>query len=114
MTRDDYRALMQRALDEPHGLKLTFSSDQEFRRARRKLYSLREQGRREGDRRFDNLSVCRRAPETLLIFARDKLPSPIDDGIAPAAASLSEAELPQGFRRPRGEKHRRALPAIWR
>lgn len=49
MTPGDYAALLDRALGEPHGLKLTFANGAEVLSARRRLYKLRDQRRESGD-----------------------------------------------------------------
>ncbi len=51
MTRDDYLALLQRALSTPHGVALEFGDWVKAERARRRIYSLRDALRRSGDRR---------------------------------------------------------------
>lgn len=111
MTPDDYTALLDRALGEPHGLKLTFTSLSDVIRARRKLYKLRDQRRESGDARFDLLSFVRKSPATLLLIRRDQLPGPVSEGIMPAASPLTTAELPSRLNQPRGPQRRR--PRLW-
>jgi hypothetical protein len=55
MTRDDYLALLDRALASPHGLRLAYGDGQTAHRVRAKLYHIREEIRAElrGDRQSD-------------------------------------------------------------
>jgi hypothetical protein len=55
MTRDDYLALLNRALASPHGIRLAYGDGQTARRVRAKLYSIRDEIRAElrGERQSD-------------------------------------------------------------
>jgi hypothetical protein len=55
MTRDDYLALLDRALASPHGIRLTYGDGQTAHRVRAKLYSIRDDIRAElrGKRQTD-------------------------------------------------------------
>ena len=57
MTRDDYLALLRRALATPHGVALDFDDWVKAERARGRLYRLRSALRRAGDTSFDDLSL---------------------------------------------------------
>ena len=113
MTPDEYLALMQRALSEPHGLRVTFDSPLQVLRARRKLYKLRAKAQVAGNHALDSLAICARPPSTLLIVPRDKLNSPpIDDGVMPGTAPLSAADVPLRLNRPRGPARRHPMPPL--
>ena len=107
MTSNEYVALMERALSEPHGLKLQFASYVEACAARKRLYKLREKALE----RFEVLSICHRSPCELLIFSRDKLSlPPRNDSIRPERiASAEVSDMPRTFSRPSGISRRRRL-----
>lgn len=111
MMQDEYAALLERALGETHGLKLTFPSPSDVIRARRKLYKLRDQRREAGDARFELLSFVRKSPTDLLLIRRDQLPAPVSDGLLPATSPLRPAELPSRLNQPRGPGHCRSRRA---
>jgi hypothetical protein len=51
MTRDDYLAILKRALSSPHGIRLTYPDDLTAKRVRAKLYAIRGQVRLGDQRR---------------------------------------------------------------
>ena len=55
MTRDDYFALLKRALASPHGIRLAYGDGQTAHRIRAKLYHIRDEIRAElrGKRQSD-------------------------------------------------------------
>ena len=98
MTRDDYMALLQRALSTPHGVALEFGDWVKAERARGRLYRLRAALRRTGDTSFDNLSLVMQPYGDLLILRRDKLPRHnMEDGLSAETRSISCDELPDRF-----------------
>jgi hypothetical protein len=116
MTRNDYLALMQRALAEPHGLRLSFPDRMHLIRAARTFYKLREEVRRIGDKQFDILSICRpRRPKTeLLLFSRARIDTaPVDDGLEATASPLSATDMPRRIRDPHGPRSREPRPPLW-
>ncbi len=98
MTRDDYLALLRRALSTPHGIALEFDDWVKAERARRRIYSLRDALRRAGDDSFDILSLVMRPHGKLLIVRRDKLPRrDMEDGLSAESRPISRDELPDRF-----------------
>ncbi len=98
MTRDDYLALLQRALASPHGVALEFDDWVKAERARRRIYSLRDALRRAGDNSFDTLSLVMQPRGKLLIVRRDKLPRrKLEDGLSAESRPISRDELPDRF-----------------
>jgi hypothetical protein len=99
MTKDDYRAVLQRAVDEPFGVVLSLRSHGECRRAASRIYHVREKLRRNGDRSFDALSILRsrNCPE-LRIVRRDALIGRSrDDMLQPDIRPLPASEVPDRF-----------------
>ncbi len=98
MTRDDYLALLRRALSTPHGVALQFGDFYEAERARARLYRLRSTRRRDGDTSFDDLSLVLRPYGGLWIVRRDRLPRrDMEDGLSGESRPLSRDELPDHF-----------------
>ncbi len=98
MTRDEYLALLRRALATPHGVALEFGDWVKAERARRRIYSLRDSLRRAGDDSFDILSLVMRPHGRLLIVRRDQLPRrDIEDGLSAESRELCPDELPDRF-----------------
>ena len=98
MTRNEYLALLSRALTSPHGIALDFDGWQEAERARRRIYSVRDSRRRAGDDSFDTLSLVQQPEGRLLIVRRDRLPrGHMEDGIKAEARPISREELPDRF-----------------
>ena len=98
MTRDEYLALLRRALSTPHGVALEFDDWVQSERARRRIYSLRAALRRAGDDSFDILSLVMRPHGVLLIVRRDRLPRcNMEDGLSAESRPISHDELPDRF-----------------
>ncbi len=97
MTRDDYLALLQRALSTPHGVALDFDDWVKAEQARGRLYRLRSALRRAGDTSFDDLSMVMRPYGGLWIVRRDRLPHNGEDGLSTESRPLSRDELPGKF-----------------
>ncbi len=98
MTRDDYLALLRRALSTPHGVALEFGDWVKAERARRRIYSLRDALRRAGDDSFDILSLVMQRHGKLLIVRRDRLPRrDMEDGLSAESRPVSRDELPDRF-----------------
>ncbi len=98
MTRDDYLALLQRALSTPHGVAMEFGDWTKAERARRRIYSLRDALRRSGDDSFDNLSLVVKPFGGLWIVRRDRLPRRnMEDGLSAESRPISRDELPDHF-----------------
>ncbi len=98
MTRDDYLALLQRALSSPHGVALDFDDWVKAERARRRIYSLRDALRRSGDDSFDDLSLVVKPFGGLWIVRRDRLPRCAgEDGLSAASRTIGRDELPAKF-----------------
>ena len=98
MTRDDYLALLRRALASPHGVALQFGDWVKAERARGRLYRLRSALRRAGDTSFDDLSLVMQPGGDLLILRRDKLPRRnMEDGLSMECHPISREELPDKF-----------------
>ncbi len=98
MTRDDYLALMRRALSTEHGVALEFGNFYEAERARRRIYGIRDHLRRAGDDSFDSLSLVMRPGGGLWIVRRDRLPRrDMEDGLSAESRPLSSDELPDHF-----------------
>ena len=98
MTRDDYLALLRRALSTPHGVALQFRDFYEAERARGRLYRLRSTLRRKGDTSFDDLSLVMKPFGGLWIVRRDRLPRrDVEDGLSGESRPLNRDELPDHF-----------------
>ncbi len=98
MTRNDYLALLRRALSTPHGVALQFEDFYEAERARGRLYRLRSTLRRAGDTSFDDLSLVFRPLGGLWIVRRDRLPRHImEDGLSGESRLIGRDELPDHF-----------------
>ena len=98
MTRDDYLALLRRALSTPHGIALDFDDWVQAERARGRLYRLRSALRRAGDTSFDDLSLVVKPGGDLLILRRDRLPRrDMEDDLSAESRPLSRDELPDKF-----------------
>ena len=98
MTRDDYLALLRRALATPHGVALDFDDWVKAERARGRIYRLRSALRRAGDDSFDNLSLVMKPGGDLLILRRDRLPRcNMEDGLSTASRAIGRDELPDKF-----------------
>ncbi len=98
MTRDDYLALLRRALSTPHGVALDFDNWVKAERARGRLYRLRSALRRAGDDSLDNLSLVVKPFGGLWIVRRDRLPGRDgQDGLSTESRPLSRDELPDHF-----------------
>ena len=98
MTRDDYLALLRRALSTPHGVALQFENLYQAERARGRLYRLRSALRRAGDASFDGLSLVVQPHGKLLIVRRDRLPRRnMEDGLSMKCRPISREELPDKF-----------------
>ena len=98
MIRDDYLALLRRALATPHGIALEFGDWVKAERARRRIYSLRDALRRDGDDSFDILSLVMRPHGVILIVRRDQLPRHnMEDGLSAESRELCPDELPDRF-----------------
>ncbi len=98
MTRDDYLALLQRALATPHGVALEFGDWVQAERARGRLYRLRSALRRAGDDSFDNLSLVVKPFGGLWIVRRDRLPRrDMEDGLSAESRTICRDELPDRF-----------------
>ncbi len=98
MTRDDYLALLRRAVSTPHGIALDFDDWVKAERARRRIYSLRDALRRAGDDSFDILSLVMWPHGKLLIVRRDRLPRcNMEDGLSAESRPISRDELPDRF-----------------
>ena len=98
MTRDDYLALLRRALATPHGVALDFDDWVKAERARGRLYRLRSALRRAGDTSFDSLSFVMQPYGGLWIVRRDRLPRrDTEDGLSAESRPLSRDELPDHF-----------------
>ncbi len=98
MTRDDYLALLRRALSTPHGVALEFGDWVKAERARGRLYRLRNSLRRAGDDSFDDLSLVVKPFGGLWIVRRDRLPRRnAEDGLSTESRPLSRDELPGKF-----------------
>ncbi len=97
MTRDDYLALLRRALSSPHGVALEFGHWTQAERARGRLYRLRSALRRAGDTSFDDLSLVMKPFGGLWIVRRDRLPHNGEDGLSTESRPLSRDELPGKF-----------------
>ncbi len=98
MTRDDYLALLQRALSSPHGVAMEFGDWTKAERARRRIYSLRDALRRAGDDSFDILSLVMKPHGRLLIVRRDRLPRcNFEDGLSAKSRPICRDELPNRF-----------------
>ena len=98
MTRDDYLALLRRALTTPHGVALDFADWVKAEQARGRLYRLRSALRRPGDDSFDDLSLVMKPFGGLWIVRRDRLPNNGEDGLSTESSPLSRDELPGRFR----------------
>ncbi len=98
MTRDEYLALLRRALSTPHGVALEFDDWVQAERARGRLYRLRNALRRAGDTSFDSLSFVTQPYGGLWIVRRDRLPRrDMDDGLSAESHLLRSDELPDHF-----------------
>ena len=98
MTRDDYLALLRRALSTPHGVALEFDDWVKAERARGRIYRLRSALRRAGDDSFDNLSLVMKPFGGLWIVRRDRLPRrDMEDGLSAASRTIDRDELPANF-----------------
>ena len=98
MTRDDYLALLRRALSTPHGVALDFDHWTKAERARGRLYRLRSALRRAGDTSFDDLSLVMKPFGGLWIVRRDKLPRRnAEDGLSATSRTIGRDELPGKF-----------------
>ena len=98
MTRNEYLALLRRALSAPHGVALEFGDFDKAERARGRLYRLRRALKRNGDRSFDELSFFMHPYGDLWIVRRDKLPRRnLEDGLSMNSRVLSREELPDHF-----------------
>ncbi len=98
MTRDDYLALLRRALATPHGVALDFDDWLKAERARGRLYRLRGALRRAGDTSFDSLSFVMQPYGGLWIVRRDRLPRrDMEDGLSAESHPLRREELPDHF-----------------
>ncbi len=99
MTRDDYLALLRRALSTPHGVALELGDwVKAAERARGRLYRLRSALRRAGDTSFDDLSLVVKPGGGLLILRRDRLPRCHgEDDLSAESRPLSRDELPGKF-----------------
>ncbi len=98
MTRDDYLALLRRALSTPHGVALEFGDWVKAERARGRLYRLRSALRRAGDDSFDDLSMVMRPYGGLWIVRRDRLPRRnMEDGLSAELRTIGRDELPRKF-----------------
>ncbi len=98
MTRDDYLALLQRALSTPHGIALDFDDWVKAERARGRLYRLRSALRRAGDTSFDDLSLVMKPFGGLWIVRRDRLPRRnMEDGLSTESRPIGRDELPAKF-----------------
>ncbi len=98
MTRDDYLALLQRALSSPHGIALEFGDWVKAEQARGRFYRLRSALRRAGDDSFDNLSLVIKPFGGLWIVRRDRLPCRnMEDGLSAESRPISRDELPDRF-----------------
>ncbi len=98
MTRDDYLALLQRALSTPHGVALDFDDWVKAEQARGRLYRLRSALRRAGDTSFDDLSMVMRPYGGLWIVRRDRLPRRnMEDGLSTESRPINRDELPAKF-----------------
>ncbi len=98
MTRDDYLALLRRALATPHGIALEFEDWVKAERARSRLYRLRNALRRAGDDSFDSLSLVVKPFGGLWIVRRDRLPRRnMEDGLSAETRPIDRDELPAKF-----------------
>ncbi len=97
MTRDDYLALLQRALSSPHGVALDFDNWVKAEQARGRLYRLRSALRRAGDDSFDDLSLVMKPFGGLWIVRRDRLPHNGEDGLSTESRPINRDELPEKF-----------------
>ena len=98
MTRNDYLALLRRALSTPHGVALDFDDWVKAERARGRLYRLRSALRRAGDTSFDSLSLVMRPFGGLWIVRRDRLLRCAgEDGLSAASRTIGRDELPAKF-----------------
>ena len=98
MTRDDYLALLRRALTTPHGVALEFGDWVKAEQARGRLYRLRSALRRAGDDSFDNLSLVIKPFGGLWIVRRDRLPRrDMEDGLSAESRPIDRDELPAKF-----------------
>ncbi len=98
MTRDDYLALMRRALDSPYGVALQLENWVKAEQARRRIYTIRDAFRRKGDTTFNTLSLVQQPGGKLLLVRRDQLPRhTADDGLAMDSHTLGREELPKKF-----------------
>ncbi len=98
MTRDDYHALLRRALATPHGVALDFDDWVKAERARGRIYRLRSALRRAGDDSFDNLSLVVKPFGGLWIVRRDRLPRRnMEDGLSAVSRPIDRDELPAKF-----------------
>ena len=97
MTRDDYLALLQRALSTPHGVALEFGDWVKAEQARGRLYRLRSALRRAGDTSFDDLSLVMKPFGGLWIVRRDRLPHNLEDGLSAESRPIGRDELPVKF-----------------
>ena len=97
MIRDEYRNLLNQALEAGHGIRLPFGTWAEANFARMQFYRLREGLRRsEGCRTYDPLTF-RLVEGNLCIIRRDRVPPPEDrlSPIQPVSMSKKEAvDLP--------------------
>lgn len=112
MKREDYDALLQRALDSPYGLHLAMQGWTPGRKFRRRLYSARDRARKRGDHSFDCLSIIFAHPGEIFdepgevwIVRRDRLPvrDDPDDGYEAYPSDLAFGDLPFTIRA-RGKK----------
>ena len=90
MTRDDYLALLRRALSTPHGVALEFDDWVKAERARGRFYRLRSALRRAGDTSFDDLSLVMKPFGGLWIVRRDRLPRCVGEDGASKMVSRGE------------------------
>ena len=98
MTRDEYLALLRRALTTPHGIALDFDDWVKAERARGRLYRLRSALRRAGDDSFDDLSLVMKPFGGLWIVRRDRLPRrDMEDGLSTESRPIDRDELPTKF-----------------
>ena len=98
MTRDEYLALLRRALSTQHGVAMEFGDWVKAERARCRFYRIRSALRRTGDTSFDDLSLVMKPFGGLWIVRRDKLPrSDGEDGLSTEARSIARDELPDKF-----------------
>ena len=98
MTRDEYLALLRRALSSDHGVALEIGNFYEAERARRRLYGIRDHLRRAGDKSYDSLSCVMRPGGDLWVIRRDRIPhNTLEDGLSAESRPIGRSELPDRF-----------------